>query len=195
MAFRNQSSVDEKNTDGLFKESNNPMDIKVNGSPFSALLNQAVKMKTAQTNQYREKYNSFPRYYQNSMFLPKKEVEIARSCSSYSNRMCYAKNMKIDGNTAFQALDYDEALLNYEMAASVFKFIENTNPSFRTDVSLLILSLSSYVPIILFILVFYFIFYFSHTGDQGRRPEGSHLHKKPTTRRQRNTGVSFFLLQ
>ena len=129
------SSVSSTNPHGSGTD-NKPMDANVNGTPFSVLLDQAVKMKTAQDSTLRTKYDSYPRYYQNSLF-PREEVLKARTLSTYAERMQFAQAMKETGNEAFQEKDYDKAMLNYEMAAGIFKFIENTNPSFKTEVSLI----------------------------------------------------------
>jgi len=44
-----------------FEANEDPMKSKVNGTPFNVLMQQAVKMKTAQTAPDRNKFDSWPR--------------------------------------------------------------------------------------------------------------------------------------
>ena len=136
----NDSSMNSSKSVGLQSSNkdvkdDNPANAMVNGTPFSELLGRAVKIKTAQTASLREKYEAYPRYYQNSLF-PKEEVlQARRECLSFMERMNIAKQMKEVGNEAFQQKNFDEAMSKYEMAAGVFKYIENTNPNIRKEVS------------------------------------------------------------
>ena len=45
--------------------------------PFGELMNQAVKLKTHQAKPDRTKWDSWPKFYQNSMFAYSKEEVIA----------------------------------------------------------------------------------------------------------------------
>ena len=48
--------------------SGNPMDAEVGGTPFRVLMDQAVKMKTADSAIFRRGFDKWPRFYQNSVF-------------------------------------------------------------------------------------------------------------------------------
>ena len=54
-----------------------PLDAMVDGTPFSVLFSRAVKLKSAQEADLRSKFESFPSFYQNSIF-PREEVRKAR---------------------------------------------------------------------------------------------------------------------
>ena len=106
----------------------------VNGTPFSVLLERAVQIKTMQSKSLRSTYEKYPRYFQNSLF-PNEDVLQARKCSCFTDKFHIATKMKDEGNDAFRQQQYNEAMSKYEMAVSIFKYIENTNPSFQTEVS------------------------------------------------------------
>ena len=141
-----------------------PLDTKVDGTPFSVLLSQAVKLKTAQEAPLRSKYDALPSFYQNSIF-PREQVIVARSLTmhmdmipvdtdetdldgdGYGNgngnfddgkegtktRMGEALRMKLEGNKAFQCGSFGDAMMHYEMAISVFRYLVNTNASWRNE--------------------------------------------------------------
>ena len=111
----------------------NPMNALVDGTPFSVLLDQAVQMKKAQCASLRTKYDSHPKFYQNSIF-PFPEVLMARE-HTFEERMNAAINVKQQGNDEFQKCHFSEAMSLYEKALSVFKYIENHNPNWKSEVS------------------------------------------------------------
>ena len=49
-----------------------PLDTKVDGTPFSVLLSQAVKLKKAQEAPLRSKYDALPSFYRILYFQAKK---------------------------------------------------------------------------------------------------------------------------
>jgi len=108
-----------------------PLDTKVNGTPFSVLLSQAVKLKSAQEAPLRSKFNSFPTFYQNSIF-PRDQVDEARG-KDFEGRMEDAGRFKNMGNSALKELRYQDAITCYEMALGVFKYLVNTNPNWKTE--------------------------------------------------------------
>ena len=104
----------------------------VDGTPFSVLMSQAIKMKTAQEAPSRSKYDAYPTFYKNSIF-PHEEVIKARAKSFYS-RMDDAIEFKNQGNEAFVEKRYLDAITKYEIALSVFHYLENVNPNWKTEV-------------------------------------------------------------
>ena len=108
-------------------------DTIINGTPFSVLMSQAIKLKTVQDAPTRSNYDSYSTFYKNSIF-PREEVLSART-KPFKERMNDAIQFKMDGNTAMQENCYAEAIIKYEIALSVFKYLENVNPDWKTEVS------------------------------------------------------------
>ncbi len=118
-----KSKVTKRSTTG------NPMDAEINGTPFSVLMQQAVKMKTAQTAVDKVKFEKWPRFYQNSVFA-KPEVVAARG-ADFPDRIEFAIKMKDAGNDFLKQGGYLDANHAYEQALAVFKWAENTDPDFK----------------------------------------------------------------
>lgn len=108
------------------------MEAKVDGTPFSVLVNQAVKLKNARSAPLRSKFDRHPQFYQNSIF-PREEVTQARRCKAFVDRMKEAEAIKQNGNEAFRNQIFSTAALHYEMAVAVWIYLENTNPNWRSE--------------------------------------------------------------
>ncbi len=105
----------------------------IDGTPFSVLMSQAVKLKTAQDAQSRSTYDSYPTFFRNSIF-PREEVILARN-KAFKDRMDDAIQLKNDGNIAVEEKCYDEAITKYEIAASLFRYLKNCNPDWKAEVN------------------------------------------------------------
>jgi len=92
-------------------------------------MQQAVKMKTAQSAPDRNKFDTWPRFYQNSIFA-KDEVIAARKME-FLERKDFCEKMKVLGNGSLEKGDMMDANHCYEQALAVFKFAENTNPDWK----------------------------------------------------------------
>ena len=104
----------------------------IDGTPFSVLMSQAVKLKTAQDAPSRSTYDKYPTFYKNSIY-PREEVINARK-KPFKERMNVSTEWKNDGNREMEEGNYFEAITKYEIALSVFKYLENCNPSWKTQV-------------------------------------------------------------
>ena len=109
--------------------SGNPMDAEVGGTPFRVLMDQAVKMKTADQAIFRSKFDKWPRFYQNSVFAG--DVVKAAREMEFPEMMEEAKKLKMTGNDAISKGDYMAANHCYEQALSVFKYAVNTDPDWK----------------------------------------------------------------
>ncbi len=125
-----------------------PLDAaSVDGTPFSVLLSQAVKLKSAQDATLKCKFESFPTFYQNSIY-PRDDVKRARGDDSsggggtrnnnivlsFEQRMENAMSFKQCGNVNYQHGKYSDAMVNYEKAMAVFRYLVNTNPNWKNEV-------------------------------------------------------------
>ena len=106
-----------------------PMDAKINGTPFSELMNQAVKLKSSQTAIDRRKFDSWPKFYQNSVYV-KEDIQEAR-LKPFAERIVVAREYKATADAAFREGNLMEASLNYEYALGMFKHARNTDPNWR----------------------------------------------------------------
>lgn len=134
------AQTDDDDDDGQTQESI-MASTTVNGTPFSVLMSQAIKMKSAQEAPTRSKYDTYPTFYKNSIF-PYEEVINARK-KTFGGRMNDALELKEAGNKAFEEKRYLDAIHRYEMTLSVFKYLNNTNDNWKTEVRRLI-SYSAY---------------------------------------------------
>ena len=110
--------------------------ISVDGTPFSILMDRAVKLKALQTKHEQEKYDKLPAFYQNTLFACDsgigKDVIDARE-KAFEERLNEAVRIKEEGNSAFQEGRLKDAISKYESALSIFRYLENTNPDWKTE--------------------------------------------------------------
>jgi hypothetical protein len=106
--------------------------IDVDGTPFSVLMDRAVKLKNLQSKHDRIKYDARPSFYQNTIF-PNDDVASARQLGKFDERLAAANHFKEEGNSSFRDGRLHDALIKYEMAASVFRFLENNNPEWKSQ--------------------------------------------------------------
>eukprot|EP00586_Coscinodiscus_wailesii_P001014 CAMPEP_0172481730 /NCGR_PEP_ID=MMETSP1066-20121228/7818_1 /TAXON_ID=671091 /ORGANISM="Coscinodiscus wailesii, Strain CCMP2513" /LENGTH=586 /DNA_ID=CAMNT_0013244297 /DNA_START=95 /DNA_END=1852 /DNA_ORIENTATION=+ len=134
---------DDDDDDDERQRKKNPMNATIDGTPFSVIMNQAVKLKTARMAPLRSRYDKYAKFYQNSIF-PHADVIRARNDDddddstnngggAFARRMTAAMRMKEEGNDNFRNGFFDEAYSKYERALVVFKYLENTNPSWKNE--------------------------------------------------------------
>jgi hypothetical protein len=122
--------------------------------PFPILMERAVKLRTHLDAPLRSNFGRFPVFYQNSVF-PTERVLQARACESFEERLTVAVHLKEEGNALFlgtvkdakqQSLekspktcidssDLSRALNHYEMALAIFRYLNNTNLEWRSQVN------------------------------------------------------------
>lgn len=98
-------------------------------NPFADLMNKAVKLKGAQQAQLRTQFDSWPQYFQHSMFM-QESVTLVRDLP-FPARIEAAELMKAKGNEHYSNNDLEEAVAEYEKALAVFKYIENKDPGWK----------------------------------------------------------------
>jgi tetratricopeptide (TPR) repeat protein len=104
----------------------------IDGTPFSVLMDQAVKIKSSQLAPARQKYDAMPCFVQSSIF-PSDEVTNARNLESFTKRFDAAMTWKEEGNAAYREGRFDDALEKYKMSLAVFRYVENTNPNIKNE--------------------------------------------------------------
>ena len=120
------SDEDDKRKKGAFKKSGDgdPMKTEVDGTPFDVLMQQAVKMKTAQTAPDKKKFETWPRFYQNSVFS--KEDVVAARLMDFDGRKEVAEKKKENGNDLLKKGKQMDANYQYEQCLAIWKWAENT---------------------------------------------------------------------
>ena len=106
--------------------------IDIDGTPFSVLLDRAVKIKSSQSAALSSKYNALPTFVQCSIF-PSDEVINARNLVIFSERLNTAMTWKEEGNASYRDGQFDDALEKYKMALSLFRHVENSNPNIKNE--------------------------------------------------------------
>lgn len=98
-------------------------------NPFGDLMSKAVKLKGHQQAQLRTRFDSWPQYFQHSMFMQESVTSVRGK--SFQERIEAAESMKAAGNNHYGAGDLEEAVAEYEKALAVFKYAENMDPGWK----------------------------------------------------------------
>lgn len=102
------------------------------GTPFNVLMQQAATLKTAQLALDRQKFDSFDKWYQESLFSQEDiRAERLRTQSSCEERLAFAEACKIRGNDAFRASDFSEAVYEYSRSLAMFNWVESTESDWK----------------------------------------------------------------
>ncbi|KAJ8608123.1 hypothetical protein CTAYLR_010248 [Chrysophaeum taylorii] len=105
------------------------MDAKIDGTPFSVLMQQAVKLKTHMHKVDRVQFDRWPKFYQNSAFV-RDEQRVERGLA-YGERLQCAFRYKNEADAKWRSKKWLEAGLNYEWALGLFKWATPTDPNWR----------------------------------------------------------------
>ena len=100
------------------------------GTSFGDMMQQAVKIKGAQMSTLRPQFDSWPTFFQNTLFL-REDVTKLRSLP-FAERLAAAADLKGKGNARYQAGDFVGAQNHYEEAVGVFRFVRNTHADWKT---------------------------------------------------------------
>ncbi|GLD91948.1 hypothetical protein PINS_up000481 [Pythium insidiosum] len=98
-------------------------------NPFGDLMSKAVKLKGYQQAQLRTRFDSWPQYFQHSMFMQESVTSVRDK--PFEERIACAEAMKAKGNEHFSSGDIEEAVAEYEKALAIFKYAENMDPGWK----------------------------------------------------------------
>eukprot|EP00644_Phytophthora_capsici_P006027 jgi/Phyca11/4628/fgenesh1_pm.PHYCAscaffold_2_\ len=79
-------------------------------NPFADLMTKAVKLKGAQQAKLRTQFDSWPQYFQHSLFMQESVVTVRSK--SFPERIAAAEDMKAAGNEHFNGGAFEELLPN-----------------------------------------------------------------------------------
>ena len=106
----------------------------MDGTPFEIVLQQAAKLKTDQLSIYRRKYDSFPLWYQHSLFSIDFIIN-ARKTMEFEELYQLSQTLKDSGNSYFEEGDVHAAINEYEKGLSLFKYLQPTREDWKKRVS------------------------------------------------------------
>lgn len=101
------------------------------------MLNDAVKLKQAQIEQARTRWNTWPTFLQNTLFHTEAQQEgrlMGRDQAdpaAVGAALDRSAALRAEGNAAFTAKDYGKALLKYEESVGVFNYVFARRPDWK----------------------------------------------------------------
>ena len=98
-------------------------------TPFSDLMSKAVKLKGHQQAKLRTVFDSWPSYFQHSLFM--QDSVISARALPFQERLSTALMMKNKGNEHCGKGDMEEAIAEYEKALAVFVYCENQDVNWK----------------------------------------------------------------
>ena len=97
---------------------------------FSTLIQKAAALKTFSQAPFRKKFDSFPIWYQNSIFSQKDLISI-RNSKDITQSIEFSMNCKNNGNDLYKSKKFLEATVSYTNALSVFNWLTPLDENWR----------------------------------------------------------------
>ena len=90
---------------------------------FNTILQQAAALKSYSQAPFRKRYDSFPPWYQHTLFSSEDLIQLRESGDAES-MIAFASESKTKGNSLYNTEHYLEASVEYENALGVFNWLE-----------------------------------------------------------------------
>jgi len=97
------------------------------------ILQEAVKLKSAQMGQKRKTYETWPYFVQHTLFHGEKEEFKAGRQLPFQEKMVICERLKEEGNKLYQEMKYSDAVDKYEEAPTLFHYCYSTDPGWRKN--------------------------------------------------------------
>jgi len=97
------------------------------------ILQDAVKLKSAQMGQKRKQYETWPYFVQHTLFHSEKEDFKAWRQMPYDEKMLQAEKIKEEGSQLYKEKKFSDAVDKYEEAPSLFHYCYSTDPGWRKN--------------------------------------------------------------
>lgn len=97
------------------------------------ILQDAVKLKSAQMGQKRKQYETWPFFVQHTLFHSEKDDFKAWRAMPFDDKMEKAEEIKQEGNKLFKEGKFSDAVDKYEEAGSLFHYCYSTDPGWRKN--------------------------------------------------------------
>mmetsp|Transcript_14163 Transcript_14163/g.31459 ORF Transcript_14163/g.31459 Transcript_14163/m.31459 type:complete len:462 (-) Transcript_14163:107-1492(-) len=98
---------------------------------FSNMIQQAVKMKSAQMEQERRWFEKVPNFIQHTLFHGEKDDFKAWRVLPIDERIAKADDIKSEGNALFSERNYVDATEKYEQAGGLFHYVYSVEPEWK----------------------------------------------------------------
>lgn len=97
------------------------------------MLQDAVKLKSAQMGQKRKTYETWPYFVQHTLFHGEKEHFKAWRHLPFAEKMVKSEELKDAGNKLFKEKNYSDAVDRYEEAGTLIHYCYSTDPGWRKN--------------------------------------------------------------
>lgn len=97
------------------------------------MLQDAVKLKSAQMGQKRKTYEKWPYFVQHTLFHGEKEHFKAWRQLPFDEKMAKSEELKDEGNQLFKDKNYSDAVDKYEEAGTLVHYCYSTDPGWRKN--------------------------------------------------------------
>jgi len=96
---------------------------------FGDMMQHAMKIKGAQMEQDRKKFETWPSFFQNTMWMQGRALELREL--PVSTRLPEAVKLKEAGNAHFREKRFTPAIEQYEQALGSFKYLKQLDPDWK----------------------------------------------------------------
>jgi len=97
------------------------------------ILQDAVKLKSAQMGQKRKTYETWPFFVQHTLFHSEKDDFKAWRAMPFDEKMEVSERLKEEGNQLYKEKKFSDAVDKYEEAPSLFHYCYSTDPGWRKN--------------------------------------------------------------
>lgn len=97
------------------------------------ILQEAVKLKSAQMGQKRQTYEKWPFFVQHTLFHGEKDDFTAWRQLPFDEKLKVSEGLKEEGNKLYANGSWSDAVDKYEEAASLFHYCYSTDPGWRKN--------------------------------------------------------------
>lgn len=97
------------------------------------ILQEAVKLKSAQMNEKRRTYEKWPYFIQHTLFHGEKDDFKAWRELPFAEKMVVSDRLKEEGNQLYAAGSWSDAVDKYEEAATLVYYCYSTDPGWRKN--------------------------------------------------------------
>lgn len=98
---------------------------------FQDIFQQAVSIKNSQMLSRRHKFESQPLFLKAGLYYLNKYENVRKQ--NFDQKFIVCEYLKQNGNTYFKNNEFDKAEHEYEQSLSIFRYIRNKNPNWKTE--------------------------------------------------------------